>query len=68
MKRELLTSHWTDEELSELKRLLFKGYSAGRIGLRLRRSPRAVERMLRTSGLPTPTQIRKQLEQQRLAH
>ena len=68
MKRELLTRHWTEDELAELKRMLFIGYSAGKIGLRLKRSPRAIERMLRAQGLPTPLQIKRQLEQQRLAH
>lgn len=60
MARPPLTRKWTDEEITELKRLLLSGLTLVRIGTRLKRTPRSVEHMCLKLGLPTPAALKRQ--------
>ena len=62
MARPPLTKHWRDEEVADLKRLLFDGLTSLLIALRLKRTPASIDRKLKQLSLPTPAGLKKQLQ------
>ena len=65
MPRALLTTPWTREEMEELRELLFKGKSLASIAVHFRRSQSTVSNKLRALSLPTPFQLKRQVQEER---
>lgn len=56
MARTLLTSHWTPQQLDELKELLYRGKTLASLAVHFRKSRGGLK--LRQIGLPTPRDLR----------
>ena len=61
MARTLLTSHWTPEQLDELKELLYRGKTLASLAVHFRKSRGGLTAKQRQIGLPTPGDLRAHL-------
>jgi hypothetical protein len=65
MPRTPINAPWTEEEIEELKLLLFKGKSLNALAVHFRKTREGVRSKLRKLGLPSPGDVASILGKQR---